>query len=101
MISIIGSPHNLHNYDELGVAYVHRPFLPNEDERAYLAAFYRELHDLLQTGTKVLVHGEEVGDRIVGLVGVTSAGPAWCATGHRPSSSNASPVASSIRSGGA
>lgn len=69
VISIIGSPHNLHNYDELGVAYLHRPFLATDDERTYLAAFYPELHELLQAGTKVVVHGEEVGDRIVGLVG--------------------------------
>jgi hypothetical protein len=69
VISIIGSPHNLHNYDELGVACLHRPFLPTDDERTYLAAFYPELHGLLQSGTKVLVHGEEVGDRVVGLVG--------------------------------
>ncbi|HWC66967.1 MAG TPA: hypothetical protein VG478_02800, partial [Acidimicrobiales bacterium] len=69
VISIIGSPHNLHNYDELGVAYLHRPFLANEDDRDYLAGFYPELHELLQAGTKVLVHGDEVGDRVVGLVG--------------------------------
>ena len=26
VISLIPSPHNLHNYDELGVAWQHRPF---------------------------------------------------------------------------
>ena len=30
---------------------------------------YREIHELLRTGTKVIVHGEEVGDRIVGVMG--------------------------------
>jgi hypothetical protein len=69
VISIIGSPHNLHNYDELGVSWLHRPFGPHEDTRAYLQCFYPELHGLLQGGTKVVVHGEEVGDRLVGLVG--------------------------------
>ena len=31
--------------------------------------FYRELHELLRVGTKVIVHGDEVGDRIVGVMG--------------------------------
>jgi hypothetical protein len=69
VVSIITSPHNLHNYDELGVPYLHRPFGTADDHRSYLAAFYPELHALLQAGTKVVVHGEEVGDRLVGLVG--------------------------------
>ena len=31
--------------------------------------FYKELNELLRAGTKVIVHGEEVGDRIVGIMG--------------------------------
>jgi hypothetical protein len=69
LISIIPSPHNLHNYDELGVTYRHRPFGPNEDPRTYLSAFYPEVHELICGGSKVVVHGEEVSDRVIGLVG--------------------------------
>jgi hypothetical protein len=69
VISIIPSPHNLHNYDELGVTYRHRPFGPNEDPRTYLSAFYPEVHELICNGSKVVVHGEEVSDRVIGLVG--------------------------------
>ncbi len=69
LISIIPSPHNLHNYDELGVTYRHRPFGPGEEPRAYLTAFYPEVHELLSNGAKVVVHGEEVSDRVIGLVG--------------------------------
>jgi hypothetical protein len=68
VISIIPAPHNLHNYEELGVSSRHRPFNA-EDTDAWLRTFYRELHDLLKNGTKVVVHGEEVGDRIVGIMG--------------------------------
>ena len=68
VISIIPAPHNLHNYDELGVTSRHRPFNGDELE-TWLRAFYRELHELLRNGTKVIVHGEEVGDRIVGIMG--------------------------------
>ena len=68
VISLIPAPHNLHNYDELGVASRHRPFNV-DDVDSWLRAFYRELHELLKSGTKVIVHGEEVGDRIVGVMG--------------------------------
>ena len=69
VISIIPAPHNLHNYEELGVPYRHRPFTGTEDQNVYLAHLYRELRDLLNAGVKVLVHGEEVGDRLIGIMG--------------------------------
>jgi hypothetical protein len=69
VISIIPSPHNLHNYDELGLPYLHRPFAANDDPRAFLTVFYPELQDLIARNVKVMLHGEEVGDRIAGLVG--------------------------------
>ncbi|MET0578482.1 MAG: hypothetical protein ABW122_07470, partial [Ilumatobacteraceae bacterium] len=65
---IIPAPHNLHNYDELGVTARHRPF-NGEDVEPWLKTFYRELHELLKANVKVIVHGEEVGDRIVGIMG--------------------------------
>ena len=46
----------------------HRPFNPDELE-PWLRAFYKELNELLKAGVKVMVHGEEVGDRIVGIMG--------------------------------
>jgi hypothetical protein len=69
VISLIGSTHNLHNYDELGLPYLHRPFRPIDDPRVVLSSLYPELHELLAKGTKVVIHGEEVGDRLAGLVG--------------------------------
>jgi hypothetical protein len=69
VISIIPSPHNLHNYDELGLPYLHRPFTGNDDPREVLGPLYKEIHDLLAKGTKVMVHGEEVGDRLAGVMG--------------------------------
>ena len=67
-ISIIQAPHNLHNYDELNLPYRHRPFR-GEDQEAWFGSFYRELEDALRAGSKVIVHGDEVGDRIVGIMG--------------------------------
>ena len=69
VISIIPSPHNLHNYDELGLPYLHRPFSAADDPREVLGPLYKEIRDLLGKGTKVMVHGEEVGDRLAGVMG--------------------------------
>ncbi|MCU1453887.1 MAG: hypothetical protein JWN46_2033 [Acidimicrobiales bacterium] len=68
VVSVIPSPHNLHNYDELGVAWLHRPFAPHDDARSVLGQLYPELRGLLAAEGKLLVHGEELGDRISGLV---------------------------------
>ena len=68
VISIVPSPANLHNYDELGVTWQHRPFGLHDDVSAYLQAFYPELRDLLAAGHKVLIHGEELGDRLSGII---------------------------------
>jgi hypothetical protein len=69
VVSIIPSPANLHNYDELNVTWLHRPFGNHDDIATYLAQFLPELKGLLASGQKVLVHGEELGDRISGIVG--------------------------------
>ena len=68
VVSLIPSPHNLHNYDDLGVTYRHRPFGPHDESREALSALFPEFRDLLESGEKVLVHGEELGDRISGLM---------------------------------
>ena len=67
VVSVIPAPHNLHNYDELGVVWRHRP-LPDEELGAYQAALYGELKQLLDAGGRVLLHGEELGDLVCGLV---------------------------------
>ena len=51
------------------MVYRHRPFTAADDPTTYLKAFYPEVHGLLSDGTKVIVHGEEMGDRLIGLVG--------------------------------
>jgi hypothetical protein len=67
VLSLIPSPHNLHNYDELGVVWRHRPFNGPEDAELQ-AAIYRELRDLLADGKKVIVHRDELGDHVIGLM---------------------------------
>lgn len=68
VISIIASPANLHNYDELGVTWEHRPFGNHDDPVPYLLSLYPELRNLLASKCKVLLHGEELGDRLSGII---------------------------------
>ena len=69
VISIIPAPHNLHNYDELGMHYLHRPFTGAEDLGLWLKTFYTELNSLLDSSTKIIAHNESVDDRLIGIMG--------------------------------
>jgi len=69
VVTLIPSPHNLHNYDELGVPWRHVPFGPHEDPFTVLSTVYPELADMLAApGGKVLVHQDELSDRVAGLM---------------------------------
>lgn len=68
VISLIPSEHNLHSYDELGVAWKHWPFGPTADSAAVLARTYPEMRALLAEGKKLLLHQEELNDRLAGLI---------------------------------
>ncbi len=67
VISMITAPHNLHNYDELGVVWRHRP-VPEDDLNIFEAAFFPELRTLLESGERILIHAEELSDRVCGLI---------------------------------
>jgi hypothetical protein len=69
VVSILAAPHNLHNYDELGMPYRHHPLLNVDDMDAWLKNFYRDLNSLLRENKKLIVHAEEVSDRLIGLMG--------------------------------
>lgn len=69
VISIIPATHNLHNYDELGMPYLHRPFTGVDDVGAWLRSFWIELHALLDGSTKVMIHNEAVDDALIGILG--------------------------------
>ncbi|HET9441844.1 MAG TPA: hypothetical protein VFO65_00905 [Acidimicrobiales bacterium] len=68
VVSLLPSPHNLHAYDEHGVAWSHFPFGPTADTRSTLVDLYGQLHTWLGEGEKVLIHQEEVSDRLMGAV---------------------------------
>ena len=68
VVSLLASPHNLHAYDELGVPSEHFPLPPTADARAVLGELYPALRGWLGAGEKVLVHQEELGDRVQGVM---------------------------------
>lgn len=68
VISLIPAPHNLHNYDELDVAWLHWPFSAEEEPLVVLGRHYPELKQLLNDGDTLLMHMEEVSDRLCGFV---------------------------------
>jgi hypothetical protein len=68
VVTLIPSPHNLHNYDELGVAWRHLPFGPHDDALTVIETLFPELANMLAAGGKVLVHQDELSDRVAGLM---------------------------------
>ena len=67
VVSLLASPHNLHAYDEMGVVWSHFPFGPSSDP-AVLGDFYAGLRRWVADGERVLVHQEELGDRLMGVM---------------------------------
>ena len=68
IVSLLPSPHNLHAYDVLGIPWSHVPFPPTVPPREVLPGLYRQLDGWLGGGEKVLVHMEELGDRLMGVM---------------------------------
>jgi hypothetical protein len=69
IVTLLDSPHNLHAYDEAGLAYVHVPLGPHDDLVARLSTIYETLDKLLgDPSEKLYVHHEEFGDRLLGVL---------------------------------
>jgi hypothetical protein len=68
VVSTLAAPHNLHAYDEAELPYRHVPFARVDHPSAVLGVLYPELRALLADGERVLLHHDEAGDRLEGLV---------------------------------
>jgi hypothetical protein len=68
VISVCTSPSNLHSYDELGVKWQHWPFPQAEDLPRYLERSYGELRRLLGERRKLVLHGDELSERLIGFL---------------------------------
>lgn len=67
VVSLLASPHNLHAYDEENLAWSHVPFAMNEDPAVVLPELYERLRAWLRD-ERVVIHQEEVNDRLMGVV---------------------------------
>ncbi|MGI8776215.1 MAG: protein-tyrosine phosphatase family protein [Acidimicrobiales bacterium] len=67
VVSLLPSPHNLHAYDEAGVVAVHIPFGPHDSVPEVLHDLLPRLEEWLGAGEKVLIHQEELSDRLQGI----------------------------------
>jgi len=68
VVSVSPAPHNLHNYDEMGVTWLHWPLPSAEESSRYLERTYGGLRQLLGSRKQVIVHADELSDRLVGLM---------------------------------
>ncbi len=68
VISLLGSTHNLHAYDELGLTWSHFPIPPGSDLAGPLSQLYPSMREWLREGEKLLVHQDELGDRVMGII---------------------------------
>ncbi len=68
VISLIAARHNLHNYSDAGVSWNHVPVATESDGIQTQQALYEFIAGELAVGSRLLVHREEVGDHIGGLM---------------------------------
>jgi hypothetical protein len=69
VLSILDSPHNLHAYEEAGVPYAHVPLGRHDEWPERLPVLYGTLNSWLAVPReRVLIHHEEFGDRLLGVL---------------------------------
>lgn len=68
VVSLLPSTHNLHAYEEHGVTCTHLPLGLHDDPALVLPELYAALKIWLGDGERVLLHQEELNDRLMGVV---------------------------------
>jgi hypothetical protein len=68
IVSMLPSPHNLQAYEQGEVASAHFPVPATGDAREALSELFDQLDEWLLKGERVLVHQEELGDGVIGVV---------------------------------
>jgi hypothetical protein len=68
IVSLLASDHNLHAYEEAGLETAHHPFPSSAEPREVLATLYPLLRQRVAESECLLVHQEELNDRVLGVV---------------------------------
>jgi len=69
IVSLLSSPHNLHAYEVLGMPSANVPYPDHSDPREVLPTLFEQLDAWIAAGEMVVVHMEELSDRLVGIMG--------------------------------
>ncbi len=68
VVSLISSTHNLHNYEEMGLPFHHVPFRGPKGGPLDLTRAMASIRDHVTANERVVLHHEEVGERVMGLI---------------------------------
>jgi hypothetical protein len=68
VVSLLPSPHNLAAYEDEELEWAHYPMSKASDPRTVLLDFYGDIADSIAARRKVLVHQDELGDRLMGTM---------------------------------
>ena len=68
IVTLLASPHNLSAYDEENIAWSQVPMPLTGEAGPELADLFNALSGWLDAGERVLVHQEELGDRLMGVM---------------------------------
>lgn len=68
IISLMGSPHNFAAYDEHKLPFSNHPVGIGPDPKVELAELFDDIDSSLNEGMRILIHQEELGDRMMGTV---------------------------------
>lgn len=67
VVSLLPSVHNLHAYEELGVQWSHFPMPVDADLSALVTELYPQLASWMKSGERILLHQDELSDRVMGI----------------------------------
>ncbi|MDP7598483.1 MAG: hypothetical protein QGH55_01690 [Acidimicrobiales bacterium] len=68
VVSLLASDHNLHNYDELDVAWVQLPFSGADDGLERLVDVFERFQEMTKDACRIIVHRDELNDVVCGLM---------------------------------
>ncbi len=68
VVSLLGSTHNLHAYGELGLTWSHVPMPVGAEVAPSLVSLYPSLYQWLRRGERVIIHEDELGDHLMGVI---------------------------------
>jgi len=68
IVSLLASDHNLHNYDELDVAWTQLPFSGADDGLVRLVEVFERFEEMTKDGGRIIVHRDELNDIVCGLM---------------------------------